>query len=156
MALWYILFSHNPRRHAIRCEFPCILHPIIAGAESRQYLEVRFAPGSPRCESLYAREVLHARMSVFPLQVPFVISDIRTFTVLTFNSKVASSSATIVDRGCCCKHERVHIWLTAPSIAFCKATALLAPVAMMTTSLACCFPCQYIVTDRNKLTPLDG
>jgi hypothetical protein len=60
----------------------------------------------------------------------------QTFTVLTFNSKVASSSATMVARGCCCKHERVHMWLTAPSTAFCRATALLAPVAMMTTSLA--------------------
>ena len=77
------------------------------------------------------------------------ISDIQTLTVLTFNSKVASSSATMIDRGCCCKHERVHMWLTPPSIAFCKATALLAPVAMMTTSLAW-FCRQYIVTDQHK------
>lgn len=41
------------------------------------------------------------------------------------------------------------MWLTPPSIAFCKATALLAPVAMMTTSLAW-FCRQYIVTDQHK------
>jgi hypothetical protein len=48
------------------------------------------------------------------------------------------------------------MWLTAPSIAFCKATALLAPVAMMTTSLAYCFPCQYILIDRNKQPVADA
>jgi hypothetical protein len=43
------------------------------------------------------------------------------------------------------------MWLTAPSTAFCKATALLAPVAMTTTSLAW-FPwCQLITPDRETI-----
>jgi hypothetical protein len=59
-----------------------------------------------------------------------------TLTVLTCSSSVASSSTTIIGCGCNWRLDSVHIWFTPPSMHFCKAKALCAPVMMMTTSRA--------------------
>jgi hypothetical protein len=50
---------HNPCRHAVRREFPCILGFIVGGAESRPQLKIGFAPSCrSRCESFDTLEVL--------------------------------------------------------------------------------------------------
>jgi hypothetical protein len=63
-------------------------------------------------------------------------SIVRTLTVLTCSSEVASSSTTIIGCGCIWRLDSVHIWFTPPSMHLCKASALCAPVMMMTTSRA--------------------
>ena len=61
---------------------------------------------------------------------------LKYLTVLTCNSSVAASSTAMVESGCIWSAERVYMWFTPPSMHFCSASALCAPVTMMTTSRA--------------------
>lgn len=69
-----------------------------------------------------------------------------TFTVLTCNSRVASSSTTSSDCGWSCNAESVYMWLTPPSIHFRKATALCGPVTTITISRASSTVCTPTVS----------
>jgi hypothetical protein len=111
---------------ALRLRDQCVVHERVAFARE-QLLETEFGT-----DPLDALEVLQ-RVSKISLQGNSIN---RTLTVLTCSSKVASSSTTIIGCGCIWRLESVHMWFTPPSMHFCKASALCAPVIIMTTSRA--------------------